>query len=137
MSPLRVVAAVLVRDGRVLAAQRPAHKSQGGLWELPGGKVEPGETDAQALARELREELGVDVVVGAAVAEGLHPYPARPVLLVALRCSLAPGAEPVAHEHQALRWVDAPGLDGLAWAPADLPLLPAVRALLVPPPAGW
>lgn len=130
MSPLRVVAGVLVRQGRVLAARRPAHKAQGGLWELPGGKVEDGETDAAALARELREELGVEVQVGETLAQNLHAYPARAVLLVALRCELLAGEEPRAHEHDDLRWVDAAGLDGLPWAPADLPLLPAVRGIL-------
>lgn len=127
--PLRVVAAVLLRDGRVLAARRPPHKSQGGLWELPGGKVEDGETDAQALTRELHEELGVEVAVDGPLAESLHAYPGGAVLLVALRCRLLTG-EPTPHEHTALRWLAADTLDQVAWAPADVPLLDAVRSLL-------
>lgn len=129
---LRVVAAVLHRDGRVLAARRPAHKSQGGLWELPGGKVEPGEGDATALERELAEELGVRVAVGATLAQAVHTYPEKTVRLVALACTLVRG-EPQALEHQALRWLGSAELHLVEWAPADLPLLPAVRALLTSP----
>ena len=126
---MRVVAAVLLRDGRVLAARRPPHKSQGGLWELPGGKVEQGESDQQALVRELQEELGVQVVVDGPLAENRHPYPGGEVHLVALRCRLLSGA-PHPHEHTALRWLDAASLRLLRWAPADLPLLDAVEPLL-------
>jgi len=126
---LRVVAGVLVEGGRVLAAQRPAHKSQGGLWELPGGKVEPGESDALALARELREELGLEVAVDQALGESTHAYPAGTVVLVALRCRRV-GGQLVAHEHQALRWLAADELDSVTWAAADLPLLGAVRSML-------
>lgn len=126
---MRVVAAVLLRDGRVLAARRPPHKSQGGLWELPGGKVEAAESDAQALVRELQEELGVTVQVDGTLAENRHPYPGGVVHLVALRCRLVAG-EPHPHEHTALRWLDAASLRQVAWAPADVPLLDAVEPLL-------
>ena len=129
MTELRVVAAALVEGGRVLAAQRPAHKSQGGLWELPGGKVEAGESDAQALARELAEELGVAVEVQRHLAEAVHAYPEKTVRLVALGCRLVQG-RPEAREHQALRWLSAAELHQVDWAPADLPLLVAVRAWL-------
>ncbi|MES2638981.1 MAG: (deoxy)nucleoside triphosphate pyrophosphohydrolase [Myxococcota bacterium] len=129
MAALRVVAAVLVRDGRVLAAKRAAHKREGGLWELPGGKVEPGEDDAAALARELDEELGVTVAVGAVVGESEHTYGHGVVRLVALRCSLVTG-EPAALDHEALCWLGAEELAGVSWAPADVPLLAAVRAVL-------
>jgi 8-oxo-dGTP pyrophosphatase MutT (NUDIX family) len=80
MRRLRVVAGVIIAGGRVLAAQRPEHKDLAGAWELPGGKVEPGESDAAALARELREELDVDVAVGDLVAEAEHRYPDKIVL---------------------------------------------------------
>lgn len=122
---IRVVAAVLERDGRVLAARRGPGQSQALLWELPGGKVEPGEADADALRRELREELGVEVRVGERVAESVHAYPARVVHLVALRCRLVAG-EPFAHEHAELRWVDAGAAGALDWAPADVPLVEAI-----------
>ncbi|NOY26844.1 MAG: (deoxy)nucleoside triphosphate pyrophosphohydrolase [Oligoflexia bacterium] len=128
-APIRVVAAVLVRQGRVLAARRPLHKSQGGLWELPGGKVEDAETDATALARELREELAIDVSVHERLAQNVHAYDHQTVRLVALRCELLDG-QPRALEHLALRWLGADELDSVTWAPADLPLLPAVLRCL-------
>ncbi len=127
--PLRVVAGVLIVDGRVLAARRALGAAQGGLWELPGGKVEAGESDADALARELAEELGVTVAVHEALASNLHAYPRRAVLLIALRCSLLRG-RPEPREHAALRWLDAASLFDVEWAPADVPLLDAVRPLL-------
>lgn len=129
MTVLRVVAAVLVRDGRVLAARRAAHKREGGLWELPGGKVEPGEDDATALARELEEELGVTVAVGAAVGESEHAYGHGVVRLVALRCTLVAG-EPAALDHDALLWLGPEELAGVTWAPADVPFLGTIRQIL-------
>lgn len=129
MRAVRVVAGALVREGRVLAARRPAYKSQGGLWELPGGKVEPGESDEAALARELEEELGVRVAVRGRLGEARHRYPDKEILLVGLHGVLL-GGEPVAREHSELAWVDATGLRALAWAPADLPLLDALEAVM-------
>ncbi len=129
MSVLRVVAAVLVRDGRVLAAKRAAHKREGGLWELPGGKVEPGEDDATALIRELGEELGVIVTVGAALGESEHAYGHGVVRLVALHCTLVTG-EPTPLDHEALCWLGPHELESVPWAPADVPFLAALRALL-------
>jgi len=124
-----VVGGALLRDGRVLAALRSASMSQPNLWELPGGKVERGEDDAEALHRELTEELGIDVVVGDCLAQNTHTYERVVVTLVAYACQLRSGT-PVAHEHAELRWVDAEELQALDWAPADVPLLPAVRARL-------
>lgn len=118
---MRVVAGVWIREGRVLAARRPPYKRQGGQWELPGGKVEPGETEPEALVRELREELGVEVEVGEALGGVDHACEHGLIELRAwaVRCA----AEPVALEHAALAWVGAAELDGLDWAPADRRLL--------------
>lgn len=127
----RVVAAVLVDGDRVLVARRPAHKRQGGLWELPGGKVDPGESDAAALVRELREELDVDVAPSAQLAVSRHTYEHGTIELVAVACSLRSGT-PRAVEHAELRWARADELDALDWAPADVPLLGAVRRALSP-----
>jgi 8-oxo-dGTP diphosphatase len=129
MGSVRVVAGVLVRDGKVLAARRALHKREGGLWELPGGKVEPGEADAAALVRELGEELGVRVEVGAVVGESEHTYAHGTVRLVALRCSLVEG-EPAALEHAEVRWLGAEELGTVEWAPADVPLLEGVRGVV-------
>lgn len=125
---MRVVAAVWVRDGRLLAARRPRHKREGGLWELPGGKVDEGESEAAALERELAEELGVRVRAVERLDASVHVYDHGRIELVAWRVE-GPD-EPEAREHEALRWVGAADLDALAWAPADLPLLVRVRPLL-------
>jgi 8-oxo-dGTP diphosphatase len=126
---IRVVAGVLIRDGRVLAAKRAAGTREAGLWEFPGGKLEHGEDDATALVRELREELGVTVRVGAAVGVSEHAYAHGTIRLVALACTLVDG-EPAALDHSELRWLAAAALGTVEWAPADVPFLATVRALL-------
>jgi 8-oxo-dGTP diphosphatase len=113
-------------EGRVLACLRPAGKHLGGLWEFPGGKVEHGEAPQTALARELREELGVEVeVLGA-----LHPVPWHyergAIRLLPYYCRITYG-EPVPHEHERLRWCACHELGVLTWAPADLPVLEQLR----------
>ncbi|MDP2305831.1 MAG: (deoxy)nucleoside triphosphate pyrophosphohydrolase [Pseudomonadota bacterium] len=129
MTVLRVVAGVLVRDGRVLAAKRAPGTREAGLWEFPGGKLEPGEDDATALVRELAEELGVVVLAGELLGVNEHAYAHGVVRLAALRCTLVSG-EPAALDHEALRWLGPHELESVDWAPADVPLLHAVRALL-------
>ncbi|MEI2652890.1 MAG: (deoxy)nucleoside triphosphate pyrophosphohydrolase [Nocardioides sp.] len=123
-----VVGAVIVRAGLVLCAQR-GPGSQAGLWEFPGGKVEPGETPQDALVRELAEELGCSVSVGERVTTTTHEYAAVVVELTTYWCRLV-GGEPTAHEHQALAWLSADELLGLDWAPADLPAVDLVIAAL-------
>ena len=86
-----VVAALLRQDGKFLICQRPAHKARGLLWEFPGGKVEPGETMAQALARECREELGVTVAVEEPVAQVVHEYPDLTIRLTLLAAVITGG----------------------------------------------
>jgi 8-oxo-dGTP diphosphatase len=130
MNEIRVVAAVLVREGCVLAARRGPGRKQAGLWELPGGKVEPGETDQQALVRELDEELGIRASATSAIAENLHHYDHVSVRLIAVPATMRPDEEPEARDHDALRWLPADQLHTVTWAPADIPLLVAVRATL-------
>ena len=129
MKIIRVVAGVLIEDGRVLAARRGPGRSQAGLWEFPGGKVEPRESDTDALIRELREELGVIVAVEELLGSSLHRYPTQQILLVALRCRLCSGV-PQPTEHTALRWLSAEELHEVIWAPADVPLLASVQSRL-------
>lgn len=122
-----VVAGALVSGGAVLVAQRKRPAELAGLWELPGGKVCPGESDPDALVRELREELGVEV----SVAERLGADVAlrTGMTLRAYVVSLVDGS-PHPHEHRALRWVRAGELDSLAWVPADRAWLTDLAALL-------
>jgi 8-oxo-dGTP diphosphatase len=131
--PLPVVGAALVRlapsGPQLLAAQRPLHKADGGAWELPGGKLEAGERPEQALARELAEELGLTVEVGPRL-DGLTWVGSRRIHLEVYGV-VAPAAEPVALEHAALRWLGPDALGEVGWAPADVPLLPAVHAWML------
>lgn len=114
--PIRVLAALLHRDGRWLLGRRPAHKRHGGLWEFPGGKVEPGEDDRTAMARELREELGLTLTALGAERCVVHDV-GSPYQIV-FREVEAHG-EPVAHEHEALAWVTLAECSAYALAPSD------------------
>jgi 8-oxo-dGTP diphosphatase len=127
---LRVVAAVLVdRQGQVLIAQRPPGKWQAGRWEFPGGKLEPGETEAAAVRRELAEELGIRVDAAERLADITHDYPDRRVA-IGLWLVLRHEGEPVGLDGQALRWVAPDSLETCDLLEADLPMLPVLRAAL-------
>ncbi|MDK1252408.1 pyrimidine (deoxy)nucleoside triphosphate diphosphatase [Cronobacter dublinensis] len=124
MQIIDVVAAIIVREGRLLLAQRPATGDQAGLWEFPGGKVEPGESQPAALARELSEELAIEARVGAYVASHTREVSGRVIRLHAWRVEDFDG-EPQALCHSALAWCEAREAFGYALAPADIPLLEA------------
>ncbi|GAA1869822.1 (deoxy)nucleoside triphosphate pyrophosphohydrolase [Myceligenerans crystallogenes] len=115
-----VVGAVIVRDGLILCAQRGPQGTLAGLWEFPGGKIEPGETARQALEREIREELRCTVEVGDEVVTVAHEYDFAVVDLTTLWCTLIDGA-PQLTEHADVRWLPSSELDSLEWAPADIP----------------
>src|SRR3954470_16917213 len=119
-----IVAAVIITDGRVLACERSAPPEVAGRWEFPGGKVEPGETDEQALARECVEELGVRVEGGARIGPDVWLAHGRAVLRV-FAARLLDGDEPRALEHSAMRWLAADELDSVTWLPADAPIVAA------------
>jgi 8-oxo-dGTP diphosphatase len=125
-----IVAAVIVTDGRVLGCERSTPPEAAGKWEFPGGKVEPGESDAEALVRECREELGVRVEVGERVGPDVPLAHGRAVLRVyAVR--LLDGDVPRALEHAAMRWLAADELDTVPWLPADRPIVAELPALLL------
>ncbi|EID55243.1 NUDIX domain-containing protein [Saccharomonospora xinjiangensis] len=124
-----VVGAAVVRDGRLLAQQRAFPPEAAGLWELPGGRVEAGEPDVEAVRRECLEELGVAVVVGDRIGDDVA-LPNGMVLRVYAATLREPWAEPRAVEHRALRWLTATGVAELDWLPADRLLVPALLALL-------
>ncbi len=124
-----IVGAAIVRNGQVLAQQRAWPADHAGQWELPGGRVEDGESDEAALARECQEELDVAVTVGGRVGDDV-PLPNGKVLRIYAASLVTAGAEPRAVEHEDVRWVSAHELDDLDWLPADRVLLPALHALL-------
>ena len=132
---LRVVAAALFDDaGRVLIAQRPEGKHMAGWWEFPGGKVAVGESDRDALVRELREELGVETRPEVEVMTLTHEYPDRTIDLVLWRASLVRGT-PLGLDGQQLKWVDCQSLGNERLLPADAPFIGALQLLSSGAPA--
>lgn len=129
---LLVVACALVdADGRVLIAQRPQDKKMAGLWEFPGGKVEPGERPEDTLIRELREELGIETRTAclAPLTFASHPYDDFHLLMPLYVCRRYWGI-PQPLEHQALKWVRPLKLRDYEMPPADAPLIPFLIDLL-------
>ncbi len=127
---LVLVAAVALidRDGRVLLARRPEGKQMAGLWEFPGGKVEPGETPEAALIRELHEELGIDTWASclAPLTFASHAYEDFHLLMPLFACRKWEGIAR-GKEGQALKWVPVNRLRDYPMPPADLPLIPILR----------
>jgi 8-oxo-dGTP diphosphatase len=129
---LLVVACALVdADRRVLIAQRPEGKAMAGLWEFPGGKIEPGETPESALIRELQEELGIETKEAclAPLSFVSHAYESFHLLMPLYVCRKWQGT-PVAKEHQALKWVKPVALRDYPMPPADEPLIAPLCDLL-------
>ncbi|HEX5935238.1 MAG TPA: 8-oxo-dGTP diphosphatase MutT [Pseudorhizobium sp.] len=129
---LLVAACALVdTDGRILLAQRPEGKSLAGLWEFPGGKVEPGETPEETLVRELEEELGVSTRVPclAPLTFASHTYESFHLLMPLYICRRYEGI-PVGREGQAVKWVRSRDLRSYPMPPADEPLIPFLQDLL-------
>lgn len=129
--PVLVVAGVVVEAGKVLLSQRKSGTHLAGAWEFPGGKVEPDEDPRAALARELREELGIEVAVGDPVEITFHRYPTKGVLLLFFAASRLPASpEPRALDVAAVRWAAIDELRDELFPPADVAVLAKVRALL-------
>jgi 8-oxo-dGTP diphosphatase len=125
-----VVAGALISHDALLVAQRERPAELAGLWELPGGKAAAGESDAEALARELHEELAIRVRVGARI--GPEVTLPNGMTMRAYRVTLTDGS-PQPHDHRALRWVSAAELDDLPWVPADRAWVPDLLAALGAP----
>lgn len=129
MKTVLVAAVALIDiDGRVLLAQRPEGKSMAGLWEFPGGKVEPGETPEHALIRELQEELGIDTWASclAPLTFASHSYEEFHLLMPLYACRKWDGV-PRGKEGQTLKWVRVSEFRDYPMPPADLPLIPMLR----------
>ena len=120
--------ALIDTDGRVLLAQRPEGKSMAGLWEFPGGKVEPGERPEQALIRELQEELGIDTWTSclAPLTFASHAYDDFHLMMPLFACRKWQGT-PQPQEGQTLKWVHPRDMRNYPMPPADLPLIPILR----------
>ena len=121
-----VVAALIWEGDRFLIGQRPEHKARGLLWEFVGGKTEPGETKEQALVRECREELDVEIQVGDVFLEVTHEYTDLTVHLTLFHASIVRGT-PQKLEHQDLRWITPQEIENYAFCPANQVILDKLR----------
>jgi 8-oxo-dGTP diphosphatase len=126
---LHVACALIEKDGRVLAAQRSSTMSMPLKWEFPGGKIRESESAEACLMREVREELGIDVVVGQPLTAVTHRYPALTVTLYPFRCRIVAGAI-MLHEHAACSWLMPAELHTLDWAEADWPVIDEYQELV-------
>ena len=124
---VEVVAALIWRGDRFMICRRPAHKARGLLWEFVGGKVEPGETKAEALVRECCEELAITVAVGEEYMALTHVYPDLTVHLTLFSCTIAAG-EPKLLEHADLRWITPAEIPDFDFCPADEEILRRIKA---------
>lgn len=119
-----VYAAVILNGKKVFLAKRNEHSHQGGLWEFPGGKIEPGESPRVCLERELFEELGVRAFIGEYITESIFKYPEKEIRLLAYFASIS--EKPSLREHEAFMWVSFKELLDYPLAPADRPIAQAV-----------
>ena len=117
MKKIEVVAAILHRDGAYFATQRGYGEFEG-MWEFPGGKIEPGESRDVALKREIQEELGVDIAIENLLCTTEYDYPSFHLTMHCYLCSIASG-EIELREHKSARWLTAETLDSVEWLPAD------------------
>lgn len=120
---IRVVGAIIRRNDTVFAARRNPDRSAGSLWEFPGGKVEVGETPEEALARELREELNIDICVGQFIDQSTSEVAGAVIELSCYSATLRDAEPTSSTDHDAMAWVALDELDQLDWAPGDIPII--------------
>ena len=125
---INVVGAVLLRGGKILAAQRGEGRALAGMWEFPGGKIEAGETPEQALQRELKEELRIDAIIDDFIETTKHSYDFGTVVLTTYYATITNGGDPELTEHAQIRWCTPAELKELEWAPADVPVVNKISA---------
>lgn len=124
---IEVVAGAIVSAGRLFATQR-GYGDWAGWWEFPGGKIEPGEAPEEALRRELREELALEVRVGEEVARVEYDYPKFHLSMRLFLCT--PEGEPTLREHSAARWLSKDELEAVRWLPADIEAVDTLKKFL-------
>ena len=127
MKKIEVVAAILHRDGAYFATQRGYGEFEG-MWEFPGGKIEPGESRDVALKREIQEELGVDIVIEDLICTTEYDYSSFHLTMHCYLCSAASG-EIELREHKSARWLTAETLDSVEWLPADISPVQILKTL--------
>ena len=123
---VKVTAAILEKDGKIIIAQRKSSDHLSGKWEFPGGKIEPGETPEACLARELKEEFDIGVAIGEYLGSSVHHYDHISIELMAYRASWVSGAISM-NDHKAFRWVTVDELVSYDFAPADVPFVDMLR----------
>jgi 8-oxo-dGTP diphosphatase len=136
---ITVAAGILRREGKILACRRRLGDAFGGRWELPGGKIRPGETPEIALARELAEELGISARIGARVEHVHHAYPDHPPVEIHFHEVTSFRGEPVNRSFETIRWMAPADLPALDWLEADRPLVERLATAhdpSLPSPAG-
>lgn len=127
MKKIEVVAAILHRDGAYFATQRGYGEFEG-MWEFPGGKIEPGESRDIALKREIQEELGVDIVIEDLICTTEYDYPSFHLTMHCYLCSIASG-EIELREHKSALWLTSDKLEDVAWLPADKEVIDKLKSL--------
>lgn len=128
MKKIEVVAAIIKEGDRIFATQR-GYGEHKGYWEFPGGKIEPGETREQALKREIKEELGIDIIINKLVSTIEYQYSTFHLTMHCYLCTSNTQSIEL-HEHISAKWITQNELNTLNWLPADLQLLPALHAIL-------
>ena len=128
MKTVKVVAAIIIHENKIFATQRGYGEFKDG-WEFPGGKIEPGETPQEALVREIKEELDIEIEVKDFLETVEYDYPEFHLSMDCFFCSIRSG-ELVLKEHEAAKWLTAEKLDSVDWLPADKGLIEAIRGYL-------